>query len=571
VRGLLLSRPRVTALALCLLSLLIVSGRAEAVTITEFPLPIANSGPEGIAPGPDGNVWFVENRGGRFGRITPAGKITDFSTGSGISANSNPAEITPGPDGNLWFTEENPSRVARLKVTGPGGPTATEFSAGITPGSQPEGITAAPDGNLWFTEFSGSRIGRISTSGVVKEFGAGLTAGSMPLGIAAGPDNFLWFTTLRFPNNPVVRMDLLGTPAEFTQGITPNSEPARIVRGSDGNMWFSEQTKNTIGRITEAGVVTEFSTGIGPSAGPVGLTLGPDGNIWFAEFGGTSGRRIGRITPAGVVTEFATGITSAPLEITLGPDGNLWFTEEGGNRIGRVRLDPEVTTGAASSITSAGANLAGVVNTIGTATSYTFEYGRTTAYGAASAPKTLAAGGNPVAVSAPVSGLQPTTVYHYRLVATNARGTIAGGDRTFTTISGPAGAGGAKAGARDRTGPRMVGTSRRLTITRSGKVKVSLRCPLTETLGCHGSVTLETAAKFAAGRAAGAAAHKRLRLGSASFRIGGGQTRAVTVRISRHGRALLRARRRLGVRVLVTGIDALGNRTRVVKRINLRG
>jgi streptogramin lyase len=570
VRAALLSRPRVAALALCVLSLLIATGRAEAVRITEFPLPIANSSPLGIAPGPDGNVWFVENRGSRFGRITPAGQITDFSTGSGISANSFPAEITPGPDGNLWFTEENPSRVARLKVTGPGGPMATEFSAGITPGSQPEGITAAPDGNLWFTEFSGSRIGRISTSGVVKEFGAGLTAGSMPLGIAVGPDNFLWFTTLRFPNNPVVRMDLQGTPAEFTQGITPDSEPARIIRGSDGNMWFGEQTKNTIGRITEAGVVTEFSTGISAGAGPVGLTLGPDGNIWFAEFGGTSGRRIGRITPAGVVTEFGAGLTAAPIEITLGPDGNLWFTEESGNRIGRVRLDPEVTTGAASLITSSRATLAGVVNTIGSATSYTFEYGRTTAYGSATAPQTVTAGGNPVALSAPVSGLQPTTLYHYRLVATNARGTITGSDRMFTTISGPVGAGGGKAGSRDRTGPRMGVASRKLTITRSGTVKVSLRCPLTETLGCHGSVTLETVAKFAAGSSAGAGAHKRLRLGSARFRIGGGQTRAVTVRISKRGRALLSAKRRLGVRVLVTGIDKLGNRKQIVKRLNLR-
>ncbi|MGH3992091.1 MAG: virginiamycin B lyase family protein, partial [Pseudonocardiaceae bacterium] len=101
------------------------------------------------------------------------------------------------------------------------------------------------------------------------EFGAGLTAGSRPLDIAAGPDNFLWFTTLRPPNNPVVRMTLGGTTAEFTQGITPSSEPARIIRGPDGNMWFSEQTKNTIGRITQAGVVTEFSTGISAGAGPV--------------------------------------------------------------------------------------------------------------------------------------------------------------------------------------------------------------------------------------------------------------------------------------------------------------
>lgn len=539
---------------------LLAAGRADGVTISEFPLPIANSAPSGIAPGPDGNVWFTENKGHRFGRITPAGKIDDFSTGSGISADALPAGMTLGPDNNLWFTEEAPSRIARLKVTGTGGPQATEFTAGITAGAQPEGITAGPDGNLWFTEFAGSRIGRITPAGVVTEFSAGLTPGSMPLGIAAGPDNFLWFTTLRFPNNPVVRMSLLGTPAEFTQGITPSSEPARIVRGPDGNMWFSEQTKNTIGRITEAGVVTEFSAGISPGAGPVGLTAGPDGNIWFAEYGGSAGRRIGRITPAGVVTEFGAGITAAPLEITLGPDGNLWFTENFGNRIGRVRLDPEVVTGAASAIGSSVGTVSGTVNTIGKATSYTFEYGRTTAYGSASAPQTLAAGGNPVNVSATIGGLQPSTVYHYRLVATNARGTVRGADRTFTTLAGPAGGGGSV----DRTGPRMLVISRALRLTRAGTVSVAIRCPLIETLGCHGNVALDTAARLARG------GKKPLRLGKANFRIPGGKTRTLTVRISKNGRVLVRAKRRLAVIVVVTGIDKSGNVRKIGKKLKLR-
>jgi hypothetical protein len=361
-------------------------------------------------------------------------------------------------------------------------------------------------------------------------------------------------------------MNLLGATTEFTQGITPSSQPARIVRGPDGNMWFSEQVENTIGRITPAGVVTEFSEGISEGAGPVGLTVGPDGNIWFAEYGGSAGRRIGRITPEGVVTEFGDGITAAPLEITLGPDGNLWFTESFGNRIGRVRLDPEVTTGAASAIESNRARVAGVVNTIGSTTSYTFEFGRTTAYGSASAPRTLTAGGEPVDVSTALTGLRPSTLYHYRLVATNTQGTIEGRDRTFRTEAGPAGGG--NAGNRDRTGPRMAVVGRTLTLTRSGKVKLSLKCPLAETLGCHGSVTLQTAAKVAAG--AEAAARKRLRLGRARFRIRGGGTRTVTVRVNKSGRALIRRKGRLRVRVLVTGIDKTGNERQIAKRMMVR-
>src|ERR1043166_4890928 len=48
-------------------------------SISEFPLPHANSSPQGIAAGPDGNVWFTEFDGNRIGRITPAGAITELT------------------------------------------------------------------------------------------------------------------------------------------------------------------------------------------------------------------------------------------------------------------------------------------------------------------------------------------------------------------------------------------------------------------------------------------------------------------------------------------------------------
>src|SRR5262245_47706049 len=78
------------------------------LSITEFPIPAADSNPFGIARGPDGNLWFTESLAGRIGRITPAGVITEFF--AGITPGSQPAEITAGPDGNPWFTEPTPGR-----------------------------------------------------------------------------------------------------------------------------------------------------------------------------------------------------------------------------------------------------------------------------------------------------------------------------------------------------------------------------------------------------------------------------------------------------------------------------
>ena len=42
-----------------------------AGAVTEFPLPTASAEPEGIASGPDGNLWFTEWVGNNIGRMAP--------------------------------------------------------------------------------------------------------------------------------------------------------------------------------------------------------------------------------------------------------------------------------------------------------------------------------------------------------------------------------------------------------------------------------------------------------------------------------------------------------------------
>jgi len=96
---------------------------------------------------------------------------------------------------------------------------------------------------------------------------------------------------------------------------------------------------------------------------------------------------------------------------------------------------PSVTTGSASGVTTTSATIAGTVNANGRPTTYHFESGTTTAYGARAPSPDAVAGSDSTAraVSASLTGLLPGTVYHFRLVATNSRGTTAGNDMTFTT------------------------------------------------------------------------------------------------------------------------------------------
>ncbi len=98
---------------------------------------------------------------------------------------------------------------------------------------------------------------------------------------------------------------------------------------------------------------------------------------------------------------------------------------------------PSVTTAGVSNVTYSSATLYGQVNANGLATDYRFQYGTTSAYGAQTPLAPAGNGTLTVKLSAAVSGLQPGTIYHYRILAVNAAGSTEGRDRTFETASVP--------------------------------------------------------------------------------------------------------------------------------------
>jgi hypothetical protein len=111
-------------------------------------------------------------------------------------------------------------------------------------------------------------------------------------------------------------------------------------------------------------------------------------------------------------------------------------TTKGGDQVFATPTEttkPVVTTEAASEITKSTATLNGIVNPGGLSATYVFEYGPTISYGKSSETGGLGAGTSGVKVSKGITGLEPSTTYHFRLSATNSNGTTAGGDKTFTT------------------------------------------------------------------------------------------------------------------------------------------
>ena len=84
---------------------------------------------------------------------------------------------------------------------------------------------------------------------------------------------------------------------------------------------------------------------------------------------------------------------------------------------------PTVTTGTHSHVTDTTAVLHGTVNPNGSATTYYFQWGLTTAYGVQSVAHSAGHGTKADGGQHDRDRADPRTRYHYRLVATNAAGT----------------------------------------------------------------------------------------------------------------------------------------------------
>ncbi|HEX3509825.1 MAG TPA: hypothetical protein VHT27_01875 [Solirubrobacteraceae bacterium] len=101
-----------------------------------------------------------------------------------------------------------------------------------------------------------------------------------------------------------------------------------------------------------------------------------------------------------------------------------------------IPWDPEIREEGASDVQSHEANVGGRLQPGGIETTYYIEYGPTEAYGEKTEEASAGRGDVFEGASAELEGLEPGTLYHFRLVATNAHGTTFGEDRTFETHGG---------------------------------------------------------------------------------------------------------------------------------------
>lgn len=195
----------------------------------------------------------------------------------------------------------------------------------------------------------------------------------------------------------------------------------------------------------------------------------------------TATRSAGAGTKVVAVSQTVTGLTPGTVYHYRINAVNASGAAVGADRTFTTKGHPPaaVVTGGPASVGKTVATVTGTINPEGAITSWAVQYGLSPAYTAQSLGQAnLAAGAEPLAVSAGLSGLAPGTLFHYRIVAYHgATVASAGGDATFFTEpsrrpkprliahTGP---------SRDRRSPYSFTTTGRL--AGAGSIPVPQRC-----------------------------------------------------------------------------------------------
>lgn len=363
--------------------------------------------PAGVGAG-NGELLVADRMNLRVKRFNPDTKAligTFGTTGGPADVTSDPASGSPN---NLLTVDLASNLVRRFTSTGSPTGTPTTFAA---PG--PDGIAVNSAGTIFVSNTTNDRIDRFDASGT-------------PLASWGGPGS----------------------------GAGQFDDPSRLTFDGLGNLLVADKGNNRIQKLngtTGAHMLTIGGAGQLDQPEGVAVDITP-GTILVADTGNNRIRRYQSDgTPIDTYGEAGSGNGqfSSPSDLIVFLNGKVYVADELNNRIQILGeggsppgvLLPLVTTGDAADVTRSGARLTGTVNPQGTATSYRFEYGTTTAYGSTTTAADAGSGTGAVAASAALTGLAAQTTYHYRLVALRGGSVVAvGADKTLTTTANPGGA-----------------------------------------------------------------------------------------------------------------------------------
>jgi len=314
--------------------LLPYSAHAQMTYIGSFGTQGTGAGdfedPTGIAVGPDGTVYVVDEDNDNAQYFSPTGTYLG-TFGTALTA---PFGVAVSSNGTVYVPEENTSDVKVFNATGTlegsfgnAGNKNGQFSA-------PAGVAIAPTGALYVVDENNDRVEQFSptigSATFVSTFGsAGTGTGQFefPLGIAVGPTGNIYASDDQ--NN---RIEVFSSTAVYQSSITGAggafAEPSDVAVSATGTVYVTDYNNSRIETFNSAGTfLASYSAGAGAPAGfsePIGVAVAPTGMVYVSDTGNNNDRIDRFFDPSAWVSgaNNFNDIFTGPITVGVGPSSS---------------------------------------------------------------------------------------------------------------------------------------------------------------------------------------------------------------------------------------------------------
>lgn len=419
----------------------------------------------GVAVAPNGDLYVTDAEGGVVDRFDASGTYLSQFDGSATPEGAfNPGGVAVAADGHVFVTN-----FAVLDEFDASGTYVRQFTGAATPqgafcSNAPPALAA--DGHVYLFDVC---------NGVVDEFdAAGAYVGQIdgtttpqgffaPGGGAIGANGHLYVGDRAA--SVVDEFDASGAYIRQFDGATtprgafsPGEEAMPVTAAPGASLYVEDAVGHTIDKFSEALVVvpdatTEAASALDQTTATINGTVNPDATATTYQFEWGTDTSYGNLVPdpAASAGSAASGhLVSADLT-GLVPNTTYHYRLKATNaNATSLGPDQEFITPAPPTISAAEvsngpttngtteADLKATINPNGTDTAYHFEYGADSSYGTVMPVPDADVGssrsGQTVGVH--IAGLQPETIYHYRVIAHSTIGTTETLDLTFRTAGG---------------------------------------------------------------------------------------------------------------------------------------
>jgi hypothetical protein len=387
----------------------------------------------------EGDIYVTQSSPNVVYVFAESGAYLGELTGSPSVAFSEACGVTVDPDGNVYVGDFGGGVFKFSPTASP--PSDADFVAQFqTLGFSPCTLTAArgASSESLFTTNFGVRLFKQNSSTGAQGYQIGTETATTAAGVPGTAAN-----VLVADGDDIVEYDASGvSEAVERQRATTPSKVQGVAVAPSGTIYVSRAGSASIevfAVVSLPTVTTGGATEVGLSTATLTGSVDPEGsalvNCQF-EVGTTAQAGFPRTIPC---ESDPSGSTPSPVEARISglqPDTiyrarlsatNTNGASEGATITFRTAGPPEITEVRARDANQTSAILEAVVDPRGFTTSFQFEWGPSDSYGNSVGAGTVAAGGAAAHAVAQISGLQPGTTYHYRVVATNGEGRVTTG------------------------------------------------------------------------------------------------------------------------------------------------